>query len=328
MRRIAGMRSGKGYSALAGLVFTWLATGSGCSSQGSGGELGAGGSSGSSSSGVVPLGSFAAEYADVLCDGLSRCCPAAGLPYDDATCRSNWLLVSQSIVTVAEPPNVSYNGNAAATCFEAIRADLAACNNFSDVGDNEPACRQVFQGTLPNGAECQESIECARPAEGSVGCSQDDLGVRRCDQRPLGVLGSPCEGTCSREGNVTFCSLGGSGAARCYKNDGLFCDDTGTGTCQRLVAIGGDCTGFKECVDGAFCDGTVCAARLPVGSACGGDSECAATAYCETGFCVVRKPVGATCTFDVECAGGGCNNGVCEDALAFPTASQCRGELL
>jgi hypothetical protein len=234
------------------------------------------------------------------------------------------VLIDQGIVGIADGPNAIYDGNAAAVCFDAIREAFASCNNFNGVDESEPACREVFLGTLPAGAECQDSIECARPADGTVSCSSDDLGVRRCDPHPLGVLGSSCEGTCRREGSVTSCSLGGAGQARCYTNDGLFCDET-SGTCQALVPIGGGCSGFEGCVDGAFCDGTLCAARLPVGSACGFDDECVATAHCDAGACIARKPVGATCALDEECLGGSCTNGLCEDASAWPATLTLKG---
>jgi hypothetical protein len=127
----------------------------------------------------------------------------------------------------------------------------------------------------------------------------------------------------------------------CGKASGAAC-----GTCSDRVAIGGDCSGGKRCVDNATCvirgsdtaPTTVCEAVTiaKVGESCAsmgsaGRVRCAANLACASGptgdVCRERGPAGTACSSRSECAEGLiCQGETCAASLtegAACTANDC-----
>jgi hypothetical protein len=214
----------------------------------------------------------------------------------------------------------------------------------------------VCLGTLPPGAACHSSSDCAAPPGGTADC--DFPTVRNCTFQPdggmscdpgvcrayaRGAVGDPCAETCTTpcfeacSGPNRYCTdITGlaTGAvpppqvtARCFTNDGLYCAKDGT--CQKQTGPGGACPPYRACGPTAYCSGTACVAVGQPGSPCQTGDQCAADAYCTTGkVCAAKKPAGSACTDWQECLSDSCGGltqqceGDSPNSIT-PSAAQC-----
>lgn len=287
-----------------------LITAAGCSGSTEGGS--------GSSAAPVPADQFISTFVNTICDNVGQCCQAAGYAYDANGCKTalNTELGAEFNPTM---PNIKYDEQAAGNCIDAVKKALPGC-----VESDLPDCEAVIQGTLPAGATCTKSAECAEPAGGGAYCEKPDGATQgTCVQEPRGKLGDGCSSTCTEKGSSTMCEGGGgtggtgggtSGNASCYTNDGLYCE----GTCKPVIPLDGACE-YSGCVTGAYCAQGKCTALPGPGSSCAQSYECAPGAYCDetTTTCQAAKQDGQPCQYSGECASDSCNNGTCgPDTLA------------
>lgn len=229
------------------------------------------------------------RVAKIQCESLGGCCKEANHAFDVATCTSLVAAaVARDLDSESEAVNTRYDAEAAADCL----ADYAAHVVCGDVEGDLPACQRLIDGTLPLGAACDGSYECAQPrAGGPARCE----GVCVVDAPPLrGKLGDTCNLSCENEEQCLEKSLGVSAPVACYRSDGLACPyasapDT-TVTCQPLLALGERCAANQDCVAGAVCSiaSTTCILQRKTGEACDSYFECA-SGYCN-GACISARP--------------------------------------
>ena len=293
----------------------------------------------------IPRAELPDQLAAAYCDGLGSCCQASGFALDDARCQAT--LKAQVAGNLPTTPTVGYDQNAAGNCVAALRTQLGRCGDIEDDQALE-ACNRMFVGTLPEGAACTQSEECAAPPDGRASCyrSADD-GAGVCQVYRVmahGAVGQACTTTCTVQGTgecygSTTVTSGSGGAANatasvaCYTNDGLYC---ASGTCQKMEPVGGPCQSYATtaCVATAYCDtqAGLCQAKLAVGADCSSADSCVDGAYCATsGRCEAQKADNLPCQSYRECRGycdlgESTSNGVCAggDSSTFQvTARVC-----
>jgi hypothetical protein len=278
----------------------------------------------------VSVEDLAHLLAEGLCDNIGPCCAEAAYPHDDAQCRARAEIALRDEIIGLTGPNINYDSVAARGCVDAY-AQMAQSCGTSDFGD---PCANVFSGKLADGASCAQSAECA-----SKRCaSSTTAGGLQClpTLKPAAhaKVGEDCNQTCGVSGTSSFCYFSGTigtsspiGGA-CYTSDGLLCDAL-KNVCVVIPAIGQSCATNFRCADGAFCDGTVCAAKRTSGSCALSSEACASSTFCDftTEECLPRKARGAACTNTTECqADDRCYSGTCQRAtIASPEL--CAGAL-
>jgi hypothetical protein len=161
-------------------------------------------------------------------------------------------------------------------CAAAVARTYAGCDW---TGPHPPplpgACTGVVHGTLPEGAVCRSTLECA--------------GDRHCHG-----VGPTDPGRCAAPH---------TGADAC----GGSVDSLATYTRQDATRTHGECAGY--------CDRRRCAALAGAGGPCVSDYACASGMRCAAGVCAASlafdgspdgapRATGAACTQDVECTGG------------------------
>ncbi|MEZ4374081.1 MAG: hypothetical protein R3B07_24890 [Polyangiaceae bacterium] len=277
-----------------------------------------GGSTEDTSSGPVPASELIPQLADAICN-IQSCCEAAGYGYDAAACKA---IYSAGLKEQFEAtPNTTYDAVAAGHCLDAVRLFAASCGAKAEQATD--ACDGVLQGTLPAGAACEQSAECAKPSGGDAYCDGT------CVQLPRGALGDGCDTTCQQHDGGTECWSGGlagdgpGGTAECYVNDGLSCQD---GTCAPARKLGEACD-WVDCEIGAHCsDAGVCVANGGEGATCSSSQQCTSGFFCgeNSGVCTRTLPRGAAC-LDYDACG---DDGACRDDVCvpwFPTEAACMG---
>jgi hypothetical protein len=234
---------------------------------------------GEEATGPVAEGDFLQKVADAVCGDLGACCAATGFPYDRAGCESYVL----DELELEVPPNTTWDSVEAGKCIDWFERIVSSCSNTQT---EDGPCTRIFYGTLPEGAACADSAECADIRGSEATCAYDDITVSG-SCRPLveaarGRAGDECSSTCSGIGCGGFDSPGGG--AICYVEDGLVCSSASF-TCAAAPGLGEPCNDFY-CKVGAYCSIT--------------ESVCLAT-----------KPNGQSCEYDDECTGGACTDLVC-----------------
>lgn len=202
---------------------------------------------------------FPAQVVAALCNQAAVCCFGdASANFNVAKCESGDLTVgfqgSSHGSAFLDSGNVAFNPTKASACL----ADLAAIDcrtnqlTTADVSALYPDCFGALQGTLPLGAVCNGSIECA-PGEfcepGDSGTTGTCQAVRTADAG-CGDFGTPASPTSDQILNAqSICSYRGSG------NTGLVCEyeDRATGnalptwSCVPSGALGGNCSYPLDC---------------------------------------------------------------------------------
>jgi len=253
----------------------------------------------------------------LFCQALEPCCAEAGMAISRSSCETLLSLGLRSELAAADPSKYSYDGEVAGRCLEELQAQSGgAC----DGGDADlmggTVCAEAFEGTVPPGGACASSVECQRPESGEVDCDQPSDGAPgTCVSEPTASEGEPCYWTCTVDGNSRTCySLDpgdGPEQARCFTNDGLYCNLDGI--CAAQSGAGESCDGSESCGAGLFCDrDSVCQPELVEGEACDFWSECQEGFFCNDDACAPQLPVGAACDdLSDECLDGYCDAGTC-----------------
>lgn len=235
---------------------------------------------------------FAARAATAFCNGISVCCSAAGIAFDEDAC--------EAAVLTSLPPDTTSHGKvvwdtaAGERCIAAYGALGAACTpTLAERAAFSPACDRLFAPGVQPGEPCEYNDECVdiggAPAvcvspsmlpNDALICSED---VNRLPAQH-GRAGDPCSASCILPG-LGDCSRGpapaGSVNTACYSSEGFACDFL-TSTCVALAGIGEPCG--RGCGGGSYCDGSTCVAQKSDGATCSDPAECASWA-CSSGHC-------------------------------------------
>jgi hypothetical protein len=246
------------------------------------------GCGGSSSAGPIPIDQLPSQLADAVCNNIGSCCNAAAIAFDLATCKRNVMTTTSQSLLEEDSPNIKYDAEAAGRCIALYASFFKSCKEPEGT-EIEAACGDVFVGSLPAGAPCTSSDECAHPANSGVECTMDGPAGQTAQSLCVvssftasvhGKLGGACNGNCSTGDDCSSTGpASGTGTgptppvlASCYADDGLQCDFTSQ-TCQPLIAIGQPCS-FEGCVAGAYCAASVCAPFKADGAPCADAIEC------------------------------------------------------
>lgn len=300
------------------------------------------------SGGPIPIESYAFEYARAACSLASKCGTtefAAHILNEQITDCPSQLgqylqhnLVAQLEARIAAG-RMTYDPEAARACADAIVA--SNCGGF----ETTDACRQVFQGLVPDGGECLSNEECGATSECSAA---DGCAAGRCTHVPQ--QGEPCDldcaddSYCDSESHVcmarladgdsctdelqcaptSFCTDGvcvgitrgaeGEPCATSACEGDLVCDENGEGVdvCRR-PRTDGTCTGLQDCPEDQLCQAGTCAPYPTVGQAC--EFACATGARCVEGMCKPIVEQGAACANRHECRTYNCDDGTCGAAF-------------
>ena len=274
---------------------------------------------GSSQGSPVPETELVDCMVTAYCAGLGVCCQSRGLAFSATGCDAGLHAANAGVSSICEP-GTTYDAVAAGTCLEQAKSYIASCGSAST---SPPAvCNRMCVGTLPVGAACQSTEQCAQPASGQVDCSFTASAQGTCTPAVRGQLGESCQGTCSLGGDCAYSlpvPVGGDagvpGNATCYTDDGLYC--ASDWTCQRLVALGDACSDAESCVSGAYCSmAGVCEALKAAGAACASYYECLGSCDSATGRCVGDNGLAVTAE---RCAGNFDSSPTSSSSSSAPT---------
>jgi hypothetical protein len=225
---------------------------------------------------VVPLASWPAEQAAIVCAKIAGCCDGVErmkfLYVHDAQCRAMQADIRSGVNNlIAQGWPVAYDGKAARRCLDEMKATpCAAVFNHPEVNVVAPSCDQVAPGT--------------------------------------GKLGAPCGGFdmfCESANCVLESSTCGPPRGCSIACDaGQYCDE-GAGRCMPVKADGAHCSFNLECGPPSVCRMDACGAPLADGASCSANTDCA-TGTCVWGICGPLLPNGGSCSFDEDCASGAC----------------------
>jgi hypothetical protein len=221
--------------------------------------------------GPVSESDFAPTVVDAICGNVGNCCAAAAIPYDRAGCEA--FLLEE--LELEPPPNATWDSVAAGKCIDWFERIASSCY---EVETAETPCTRIYRGTLPEGAACADSNECADIRGSEATCRYDDmtlLGTCALDVEPArGRAGDACASTCSDSGCGGF-GAPVDGASTCYLEDGLVCS-LSSFMCVPPPGVGEPCGDSWYCAAGAYCDSLVqiCQATKSDGDACEFDEEC------------------------------------------------------
>lgn len=257
---------------------------------GSGNGGGAGGlPGGAGTSGPVSFEDFPKKYADALCKVAAACCTNAGVAYDDAYCHDDHAFDPGKYGYLNNGQTLRFDPDGAGRCLDAVAA--AGCGLKDDL--DEPGCEGVIVGLVPVGGKCFESIECAPSLGKVIRCDtpgEDTEGV--CKEFLTSAAGGPC-------GRDVFGECG----------VGLVCEDFSqpTSTCIAAPRGGEKCGIGGPCEAGFSCGQSLtCEAVVPIGGACSGFGGCAEGARCKEGVCTPPGADGSACRTGEDCASNRC----------------------
>jgi hypothetical protein len=285
-----------------------IAFGPACSNS----STGTGTTTGTTTSTPVPQSQVVDRIVSMYCDGYRGCCTSSGFAFNQTACDAFFRGGAS-----ANPlcPNGTYDPVAAGECLQAYETAYAACQK--DPPASSPAvsaCSRVCTGTVPIGAPCTKSQECAPSVDGRVECSYPP--PQLCVLYRRGKAGDPCGTTCTSGVGSIGCSAGVVSApgpdagvvatsnTECFTNDGLFCPSTGSPTCQPLAPLGGACSGSNACPAGAYCAAGTCQPQKAAGAACTWFDQCAGTCNLTTKLCEGLATVSAALKVSADICNG------------------------
>jgi hypothetical protein len=280
--------------------------------------------------GPIAIETFRDELEKAHCEFAVRC----GSMPDQETCRAVEGEDQALLQLLADVVfnKVSFDGAAARTCVDAIRAQ--GCETLGSVYKKvEVACAGVFKGSVVEGGACLVDEECADGANCDVTMCMGD--------------GVCCMGVCAKRPDLV--AIGGDCAmAPCVEN--AYCEimDDGmgniTGTCKERVSNGEPCNSADACEEGLRCDvggsgncyvlskeGQPCNPNLQNGACLRVDNWCSTTDK----TCSKLPVPGEPCTDKMNCMGHAyCDGVTCQvkalegqDCKTDGSGAPCLGDL-
>ncbi len=232
--------------------------------------------------------SYLERYWKVRCEARAFCCELNGETHDVSAC------VSKSLREYALSSGVAHTLDPAAAeqCIGEIEAWEKSCPP-RQLGWQEPAaCARAITGTLPLGAECDHSADCAASEEGPVFCllREGDASLKsRCAVSVAPAPGQPCDAT---ETHFYRCELF-SPEFHCNLSSRI---------CEKNFELGGACDRDRACGRDAYCDQGICQPRPGVGDDCS-VHDCDTQSWCDdttANTCQPNKPIGEACEASLE----------------------------
>jgi hypothetical protein len=261
---------------------------------------------------AISLEDYAAASRDAFCRHAQKCGDVESVDTCHKINTGRTFALDLSLAAAVSMGKITYSGENASTCFDAL-ADRS-CDVTSESGRMDPeACRQIFVGTLPAGADCALNAECISAAcDAPETCPQVRMGTCQGDTPPGHAnLGESCEHAFCSAGS--FCdavemkclALRTSGAT-CQQNQcqyGLDCNQSNR--CASLPQLGNSCDG--PCRDeGTTCSATsqTCVKVALAGQPCTTSGDCASVYVCDRtlGRCSAGIALGAPCVAAQLCA--------------------------
>lgn len=275
---------------------------------------------------------FCGSLAPAQCEYLARCAPAehAGLEATQGGCQ-------QASAQQCERDNAGYqaaeaagrarfDGVLARGCVDGVRA--RGCGE-----DAPPACAEVFGGSVQQGGQCDEDLECAA----GLFCSGGPLTCGVC----VGKFGpdGPCwsdsscqAGLACKEDRCTRPLALGSGCAEdptaCPSGSICFPPFVEFAVCTALANPGATCSQFSPCKAGLACvaqdAGSSCVGPVASGAAC--DPQGRTAPVCDgEGVRFFCNPTTRLCEeLTVAAADGDCGTGVVCPSHQRCTAGVCQ----
>jgi hypothetical protein len=327
--------------------------GRGGAGQGTGGSGASSGGKGSSGSGGGPggasgLADFHRQFWAALCERQFRCT----LPDDDEIAIKNLLGTERRCVSMVEQGElrsarfsdlvqkvstgaIRFVPAAVASCLEEARScSFANRNNLSRSG---PACRDVFEGTVPLGGACHRAEECAgdahcsialacpgtcvarQPAGGSCDVADDcddSRGYQACRSDPTlpNLVCVPIAVAAAAKVGAPCTAVLGDGTTFVPCETGSWCDgddltSPSTGICRLPLASGTPCDDADTlCVDGDSCFDRASCKPLRFGSNVGDDCNDDTGPWCDP-FARLSCVSGKCQTLGDGKAGSACSTG-------------------
>ncbi|MGC4119017.1 MAG: hypothetical protein QM765_31510 [Myxococcales bacterium] len=267
---------------------------------------------------------LAAAINEVSCGLYVEC----GTVADLATCNgafqsektANWV---QALAYV-QSGKLTFNSANATACVEVMKT--LACENADTFRQPSSPCNHYFQGTIPEGGDCQIDWECLDGLRCSKTCSE-----------------ACCKGKCAPNPGEIVQAGGECGLYTQLCAWGTFCrSESPKKHCRAEVAAGASCTFKDVCVAGYLCTATetaagTCTKKPKAGESCltidvgmgVTQGRCAVDAYCDktSNKCLARKAPGASCAegHDEQCQGYGQCVGTPAKCVAAPKAGESCG---
>ena len=229
------------------------------------------------------------EIVNAYCGTVRSCCVAAGHPASQvADCESVFSTLSEFQAVIAG--RVSFREPERSQCVAYLESLGQSCDPITD----QTPCGRLFEGVLGEGTACDGAEQCLR-GDAGVACLRIDPDGNNgslpgtCRSLSVGALGTACFQTVDSDGYAINYSTyePNPTLGTCDRRSGLYCDFVSS-TCRALVAAGEPCTGYDDCADGLYCNGT-CVPKLPQGSSCESFDECANGLACSAGVCTERR---------------------------------------
>ena len=232
-----------------------------------------GGSSGGAGGATAYSGAataFVSTYVDPYCTRLATCCATAGLKVpSQAACTNQELNYYVSAL----------NDGTATVNATGVSALLASIQSTCDQ-PSYALSANLTAGTLPAGAACSDSAQCAGS---SVVCEiPTNLTIGKCVVASRGKLGDACLVTCDNTSSCRWTVMGttSTATAACWNEDGLRCGDADT--CVAISAVGQSCDSFVDCGAHANCYNGLCRANGKQGESCANYNSCESTLICDS----------------------------------------------
>src|SRR5262245_23451681 len=206
-----------------------------------------GGSSGKTGNAAVD------ELVSAYCGTVRSCCGSAGYPTARlGDCEEVFSTIEEfrqvidGRLTFREPEYTE--------CLAFIRDLARTCD-----APEESPCRHLYQGTLPEGATCENGNEC-RDSGYFVACvrpDNDDVVLPgTCHTLARAQVGAPCIAETDHDLDSTSVYTNEPVVPGvCDRRDGLYCDFD-TYSCQPIESAGAACNYDDECADGLYCVAT------------------------------------------------------------------------
>jgi hypothetical protein len=205
---------------------------------------------------TLSLDDYCAQYLQVACDAISRCCTDVPIPSNCGAYASTFC----DDLRLHHSTGTAYDPVAGAVCVASMRQATSACNALYG-GDafGTLACSMIFnEGVAPGGA-CTSLRSCAYVRHAMTSC---EGGV--CVARPIVGAGAPCaDAVCDLDlVCATTCvpaPTAGEACTSTCRHD-LYCDTTShtSHTCAPPLSDGASCTTSFSCASHS-CSGGKCA---------------------------------------------------------------------